>query len=60
MMTFCEQEVGGTSKKYALDKPPCLPCGQTLEATLLTPSNIPPSGYGRIYRLLLGPLENYK
>jgi hypothetical protein len=34
--------------------------GQILEATLLTPSNIPPSGYGWIYHLLLRLLENCK
>jgi len=33
---------------------------RTLETTLLTPSNIPPLGYGHIYRLLLGPLKNHK
>jgi hypothetical protein len=31
--------------------------GQTFEATLLTPSNIPPLVYGGIYCLLLGTLE---
>jgi hypothetical protein len=34
--------------------------GQTLEATLLTLSNILPPGYGQIYRLLSGPLDNHK
>jgi hypothetical protein len=34
--------------------------GQTLEATLLTPSNIPPPVYGGIYYLLLGPLDKLK
>ncbi len=34
--------------------------GRTLEATLLTPSNIPPLGYGWIYNLLLGPTKNCK
>ncbi len=34
--------------------------GRTLEATLLTPSNIPPPRYGWIYRLLSGPLGNHK
>ncbi len=34
--------------------------GQTFEATLLTPSKIPPSRYGWIYRLLVGLLENCK
>jgi hypothetical protein len=29
--------------------------GQTFEATLLTPSNIPPSRYGWIYHLLSEP-----
>jgi hypothetical protein len=29
--------------------------GQILEAKLLTPSNIPPLGYGWIYHPLLGP-----
>jgi hypothetical protein len=34
--------------------------GQTLEATLLTPSNIPPLGYGQIYRPLSKLPKNYK
>jgi hypothetical protein len=34
--------------------------GQILEATLLTPLNIPILGYGWIYCLLLGLLENCK
>jgi hypothetical protein len=34
--------------------------GQTLEATLLTPSNIPPLGYGWIYRLFLRLPKNRK
>jgi hypothetical protein len=34
--------------------------GRTFEATRLTPSNIPPPGYGQIYRLLLGSLDNRK
>jgi hypothetical protein len=34
--------------------------GQTFEATLLTPSKIPPSRYGWIYRLLVRLLENRK
>jgi hypothetical protein len=34
--------------------------GQTFEATLLTPSNVPPSGYGWIYRLLHKIVSNMK
>jgi hypothetical protein len=34
--------------------------GQTLEATLLIPLNIPPLRYGWIYSLLLGPPYNHK
>jgi hypothetical protein len=34
--------------------------GQTLEATLLIPSNIPPLGYGQIHHLLSGPPKNHK
>jgi hypothetical protein len=34
--------------------------GRTLEATLLTPSNIPPLGYGQIYHLLSRLPRNHK
>ncbi len=34
--------------------------GRTLEATLLFPSNIPPTKYGWIYRLFLGPPKSRK
>jgi hypothetical protein len=34
--------------------------GQTLEVTLLAPSNIPPPRYVRIYHFLLGPPQNHK
>jgi hypothetical protein len=34
--------------------------GRTFEATLLTPSNIPPPIYGWIYHLLLGSPKNHK
>jgi hypothetical protein len=34
--------------------------GRSLEATLLTPSNNPPSGYERIYCLLSGLPKNRK
>jgi hypothetical protein len=34
--------------------------GRTLKATLLTPSNKTPLGYGWIYHLFLRPLENRK